>query len=203
MYVNVGSKGRISDGGVFKNTKLYEKLERKELNIPPPEILQVPYKIEVPFYILGDKAFQLNEYTIRPYDGTRERGSNERIFNYRLSRARRVVENAFGVLSSVYRVLRKPMLLEPETATKVVLTTVHLYNYLRRNSNFVSPGTFDTVLENGDIVPGTWRNEPPPQSLQPIAVIPRRAAENAKDIRCHLARHFVTNDIIIWQNDYQ
>ncbi|XP_053615431.1 uncharacterized protein LOC128683450 [Plodia interpunctella] len=203
LYVNVGTKGRISDGGVFKSTNLYKKLEKKELNIPPPEILQVPYKIEVPYYILGDKAFQLNDYTMKPYDGTRERGSCERIFNYRLSRARRVVENAFGVLSSVYRVLRKPMLLEPETATKVVLATVHLYNYLRSNPNFISPGTFDTVQENGDVIPGSWRNEPPSQSLQPMAVVPRRATENATTLRSHLARHFVTNHTIVWQNEYQ
>lgn len=180
-----------------------KNLKKKELNIPPPEILQVPYKIEVPYCILGDKAFQLNDYTMKPYDGTRERGSCERIFNYRLSRARRVVENAFGVLSSVYRVLRKPMLLEPETATKVVLATVHLYNYLRSNSNFTSPGTFDMVQENGDVILGSWRNEPPSQSLQPMAVIPRRPTENAHTIRSHLARHFVTNHTIIWQNEYQ
>ncbi|KAH9632492.1 hypothetical protein HF086_017040 [Spodoptera exigua] len=84
---------------------------------------------------------------MRPYEGNPERGSKERIFNYRLSRARRVVENAFGVLSSVYRVLRKPMLLEPEQATKVVLASVHLYNYLRRTSsnNFEVSGLFDAV----------------------------------------------------------
>lgn len=69
---------------------------------------------------------------MRPYEGNPEKGSKEIIFNYRLSRARRVVENAFAVLSSVYRVLRKPILLEPEQATKVVLASKHLYNYLRR-----------------------------------------------------------------------
>ena len=55
-------------------------------------------------------------------------------FNYQLSRARRVVENAFGVLSSVFHVLRKPMLLEPEKVKKVVLATIHLHNYLRKKS---------------------------------------------------------------------
>lgn len=204
LYVNVGSKGRISDGGVFKGTKLYEKLEKKELRIPSPKVLQVPYKSEVPYLILGDKAFQLNEYTMKPYEGNPERGSCERIFNYRLSRARRVVENAFGVLSSVYRVLRKPMLLEPETATKVVLATVYLYNYLRSNSNLRSPVSFDTIQEDGELVPGSWRREQEPTtSLLPMDAIPRRSSENAKDIRSHLARHFITNGAIVWQNDYQ
>lgn len=207
LYVNVGSKGRISDGGVFKNTKLYQKLENRELNIPSPTILQIPYKTEVPFYILGDKAFQLCEYTMKPYEGTPERGSRERIFNYRLSRARRVVENAFGVLSSVYRVLRKPMLLEPEKATKVVLASIHLYNYLRSSSvnsqRFAPPGTFDTLRNNGQIEGGSWRYEPEPTSLLPIEAIPRRATNYAKEIRDHLASHFITNGAVAWQNNYQ
>ncbi|XP_060801827.1 uncharacterized protein LOC132903075 [Amyelois transitella] len=205
LYVNVGSKGRISDGGVFKNTKLYQKLEKRELNIPSPTILQIPYSTKVPFYILGDKAFQLNEYTMRPYEGNPERGSKERIFNYRLSRARRVVENAFGVLSSVYRVLRKPMLLEPEQATKVVLASIHLYNYLRRTSSnsFAAPGFFDVVGNDGEMVEGSWRNESEPTSLLPIQQIPRRGANNAKEVRDHLARHFITNGTVSWQDNYQ
>ncbi|CAK1599439.1 unnamed protein product [Parnassius mnemosyne] len=76
--------------------------------------------------------------------------------NYRLSRARRFVENAFGVLSSSYRVLRKPMLLEPEKATKVVLATVYLYNYLRSNSNLRVPQAARHFITNGAIV---WQNE--------------------------------------------
>ncbi|KAL4714160.1 hypothetical protein ACJJTC_008514 [Scirpophaga incertulas] len=70
LYVDVGSKGRISDGGVFKNTNFYKKLEKKELDIPPPEILQIPYEIAVPYFILGDKAFALNDYTLKPYEGS-------------------------------------------------------------------------------------------------------------------------------------
>lgn len=206
LYVDVGSKGRISDGGVFKNTNLYKKLEKKELKIPPPKILQVPYTVDVPFFILGDKAFALNEYTLKPFEGTPERGSIERIFNYRLSRARRVVENAFGILSSVYRVLRKPLLLEPEKATKVVLATISLYNYLRRNQNsrtlFTPPGSFDTVV-NGELVPGRWRNDSNMTSLLPIQAIPRRGQGDVKQIRLHLARHFMTNGEIPWQNNYQ
>lgn len=134
IYADVGCQGRISDGGVFKNSTLYKKLETRELNIPLPEVLQVPYSIQVPYYILGDKAFTLNEYRMKPLDGNPEPRSAERVFNYRLSRARRVIENAFGILSSVFRVLEKSMLLEPEIATKVTLPTIYLHNF-KRTSN--------------------------------------------------------------------
>lgn len=43
MYVDVGTQRRISDGGVFKNTILYKKLERHDLNIPKPRALRIPY----------------------------------------------------------------------------------------------------------------------------------------------------------------
>lgn len=205
LYVDVGCQGRISDSGVFKNCKLYKKLEEKSLKIPTASILQVPYNIKVPYFILGDKAFALNEYTLKPFEGSPERGSIERIFNYRLSRARRVVENAFGVLSSVFRVLRKPMLLEPVKAKKVVLTTVYLHNFLRKKSCsqqvYTPQGSFDIEVD-GIIIPATWRHDGEQSSLLPIRNVPRRGGTYAKEIRWHLARHFITNGAIPWQYNY-
>lgn len=205
-YVNVDCQGRLSDGGIFKNTNLYKKLEEKSMRLPPPSILQVPYSFKVPYVILADKAFALNEYTMKPFPGDLERGSEERIFNYRLSRARRCVENAFGILSSVFRVLRKPMLLQPKIATKIVLATIHLHNYLRKRtltrSQYTPQGCIDSEGRDGQIIPGTWRNETAPTSLLPLNYIPRRAGNFAQQIRSHLAHHFVTNGEISWQNRY-
>lgn len=70
--------------------------------------------------------------------------------------ARRVVENAFGIISSVFRVLRKPMLSEPCTAELVVFTTIHLDNYLRQHSpNNYKPRSFVDYVEDGILVPGS------------------------------------------------
>ncbi|KAJ8914051.1 hypothetical protein NQ315_017570 [Exocentrus adspersus] len=205
MYVDVGCQGRISDGGVFKNTTLYRKLETNSLNIPPPCALQPPYLINVPYVILADKAFAMNHYTIKPFEGNPDKGSIERIFNYRLSRARRVVENAFGILSSVFRVLSKPLLLEPAKASKVVITTIYLHKFLRKRSTsrqiYTPPGTFDTE-KDGQFVPGRWRNAEEQTALLPIRAIPRRTADHVKNIRLHLATHFSTNGAIPWQNNY-
>lgn len=204
IYVDIGCQGRISDGGVFKNTTLYNKLENRTLTIPDPKVLQIPYSIEIPYMILGDKAFALNEYTMRPFDGNPETGTPERVFNYRHSRARRVVENAFGILSSVFRVLRKPMLLGPEIATKITLTTIYLHNFLRKRPSreiYTPPGIFDSERD-GEIRSGKWRNDQPMTSLMPIRNIPRRTSERPKNIRLHLANHFVLNDPLPWQDNY-
>jgi hypothetical protein len=45
---------------------------------------------------VDDEVFPPETYFIRPYSGSQSKGDNEKsIFNYGLSRARRVVENAF------------------------------------------------------------------------------------------------------------
>ena len=53
----------------------------------------------LPFIMVGDEAFPLKEYLLRPYPG-RFLPDKKAIYNYRLSRARRVVENTFGTLAS-------------------------------------------------------------------------------------------------------
>nr|XP_034194607.1 uncharacterized protein LOC117610879 [Osmia lignaria] len=110
LYVDVGCQGRISDGGVFKTSELSKKIRRNSLGLPEKSVLPNRTK-EIPYVFIGDEAFALTENLIKPFSGTYNKKSAERIFNYRLSRARRVVENVFGISSAVFRVLRKPMLL--------------------------------------------------------------------------------------------
>ena len=72
--------------------------------------------------IVADEAFPLKPNIMRPYAG---RGYSvlprfQQIFNYRLSRARRVVENAFGLITMRWRILANKMLIQPERADLVV-----------------------------------------------------------------------------------
>lgn len=117
-YSNTGCRGRISDSGVFRHTSLFKNLEDGTLNLPESEPLPMRRKC-IPYVFLGDNAFPLKENIMVPFSGYHDRKSLERIFNYRLSRARRIVENVFGIMSAVFRVLRKPILLKPEKATLI------------------------------------------------------------------------------------
>lgn len=132
LFADFGCQGRISDGGVFKNSLLHKKLVKGELGIPNPQPLPGRDR-PVPYVFVADDAFGLHDNIMKPYPGIQEKGSEKRIFNYRLSRARRVVENVFGILSAKFRVLRKPLLLQPDKAEKVVLACAYMHNFLRKN----------------------------------------------------------------------
>nr|CAI5825772.1 unnamed protein product [Callosobruchus analis] len=205
-FADVGCQGRISDGGVIKNTSFYKKLQGNELHLPSDNALPNTEKV-LPYVFVADDAFPLEEHIMKPYPGSHQEDSIERIFNYRLSRARRVVENAFGILSVVFRVLRKPMLLEPHKAAKVVLACIYLHNYLRRSKSsrniYTRQDTFDQEID-GKIIQGSWRQEREanPTSLLPIRNIPRKSAGVSKDNRKQFAGYFKTVGRVPWQELY-
>ena len=76
LYVNVGCQGRISDGGVFKNSELYHLLVNGEINLPDSRQLPVLSSLndsflvesnresEVPYIVVADDAFPLTTYCI-------------------------------------------------------------------------------------------------------------------------------------------
>lgn len=83
----------------------------------------------MPFVFIGDEAFPLMENFMRPYprDGL---NSEKRVFNYRLSRARRIVEATFGVLARKWYVYHKDFECKIETFDKIIKATCVLHNYL-------------------------------------------------------------------------
>lgn len=200
IFADVGCQGRISDGGVFKHSVLYRKMEDGSLNLPVPEDSMISNEISnLPYVFVADEAFALHNHIMKPYSGNHERGSAEWNFNKHLSRARTVVENVFGILSSVFRVLRKPMLLEPETAETIVMATICLHNFLRRSQtsrNMYTPnGTFDYEDNDGNtIASGQWRqeNNSDMSSFLPMRRLPRKPNMQAKQIRDEFAK-YITN----------
>ena len=53
------------------------------------------------------------------------------IYIYRLSRARRVVENAFGILSQTFQIYQVTLQSLPENADNIIFATCFLHNYPR------------------------------------------------------------------------
>ena len=68
---------------------------------------------------------------MRPYSGKISRESApKRIFNYRLSKARRIVENAFGILAARWRIYHRTIQMHPKYLNALIQATCALHNYL-------------------------------------------------------------------------
>ncbi|KAH9627917.1 hypothetical protein HF086_015361 [Spodoptera exigua] len=95
IYVSIGSYGKECDSSILKQSNFWKKLNDGTLNIPRPTPLHENMQEEIPYVFVGDEAFTLSQNLLRPYGGT-HLDNKKKIFNYRLSRARRYVECTFG-----------------------------------------------------------------------------------------------------------
>ena len=128
--VDIGSYGRKSDGGIFAHSKLGKYLETY-LGIPEDTRLRGTSCL-APHFIVGHEAFPRKTYLMVSYPGSQSKGDNERsIFSYRLSRARRVVENAFGILSQKFQIYHRTLQSLPKNADNIIFATSILHNCLR------------------------------------------------------------------------
>lgn len=102
---------------------------------------------------------------LRPYPG-RYLSEERHIFNYRLSRARRVIENTFGIMSTKFRIFRRSIVANPRKVTKITKAACVLHNYLKiseasnasSNRPYCPPGYADHEDVDGNLIPGDWRN---------------------------------------------
>lgn len=66
LMIDVGAYGKDSDSGVFSNSEIYRNIENGSL--PLPKDLQLPnFQQKAPFVLVGDEAFPLKTYLLRPY----------------------------------------------------------------------------------------------------------------------------------------
>ncbi|XP_003244309.1 protein ALP1-like [Acyrthosiphon pisum] len=188
--IDIGSYGSNSDGGIFAKSALKKAIEEHVLHTPTDSV------------ILGDDAFPLLPYLMKPYARRNHLTEREKVYNYRHCRARRIVENGFGILSSRFRVFRRPITLTPENTIQLVKAACALHNWIRKsgkNPNSISVDIEDT--ETGRLLNGSWRNDTSPTGLQHLGtILQRNSNTEAKDKRNSLADYFVEEGAVVWQN---
>ena len=104
MDINIGWPGKVHDARVFSNSSLFKKANSGTLLSNRPQLIG---GVQVPLIILGDPAYPLLPWLMKPYLDNSSTTSKERLFNYRQSRSRMVVENAFGRLKGRWHCLLK------------------------------------------------------------------------------------------------
>ncbi|XP_055535890.1 uncharacterized protein LOC129724763 [Wyeomyia smithii] len=129
IAVDVGSFGKESDGGIFASSNMGKRFQNGTFAMPEDAPLPGTNQ-SAPFVVVGDEAFPLKTYLMRPYPG-QNLDDAKRIFNYRLSRARRVSENAFGMLAAWCRMYCRTIHANPENIDYLIFSSCVLHNHIR------------------------------------------------------------------------
>ncbi|XP_064108049.1 putative nuclease HARBI1 [Macrobrachium nipponense] len=96
LLVDVGAGGGAGDGRTWQKCNLARVIPNNRAGLSQDRNL--PNDNEpIPFHIVTDEAFALNTWLMKPYSH-QSQDPTEQIYSYRLSRARRVVENALSLL---------------------------------------------------------------------------------------------------------
>lgn len=131
VAIDIGSYGREGDAGIYLKSKIGKQIQLNKFNIPPPKSLPGTNTV-VPHVIVGDEAFALHENLMKPYPRKQSlKEPSKAVYNYRLCRARRTVENAFGILCAYFRIFFQPIATVPETTDKLIISACLLHNLLR------------------------------------------------------------------------
>ena len=196
LMCDFGINGRISDGGVLQNTTFYDKLCSNNLGLPTAKDPKES-STSLPYVFIGDEAFSLRCDFLKPFN-QRELTHDRKIFNYRLSRARRVVENVFGIMASRFRIFHAPINLKLENTDTVVMACCVLHNYLRRTqgTSYASTAITESHDDAGNIINETENN-----FISLEKGHNRRAGAEAKQVRDKFVRYFCGEGALDWQEE--
>ena len=109
-----------------ETSALYQSLETRSFKVPEDTVL--PHReITLPQIFVGDEAYPLTTYIMKPYS-RRTLDRSKALFNYSLSRSRCVVECAFGICASKWRILEKAIDTKVDTGLEIVKCIALVHN---------------------------------------------------------------------------
>ncbi|XP_062977724.1 L-amino-acid oxidase-like [Elgaria multicarinata webbii] len=123
-HIKVGWSGRNHDAHVFCNSSLFEAMDAGVF-CPSIDVWRIG-DVEVPPFIVAVRAYPLRKWLMKPYGGNLD--PQQAHFNYCLSRARNVVERAFGRLKSRWRCLSGQLEVAEENVPSVITACTILHN---------------------------------------------------------------------------
>lgn len=127
---------------------------------------------------------------MRPFSRDGQFSLKEHIYNYRHCRARRIVENAFGILAQRWRIYLRPLSGNFDSIVKMIKATTILHNYLCSKGNIIS---VNISKEISQFYETSWK---------PLPRFGTRATEEAKNIRAQFVNYFNSeHGSIPWQWD--
>uniref|UniRef100_A0A6P7GBK3 Uncharacterized protein LOC114335663 n=1 Tax=Diabrotica virgifera virgifera TaxID=50390 RepID=A0A6P7GBK3_DIAVI len=129
--VDIGAYGKDNDAGVFDTGLFRRAIECGKIKVPAKDFLPNS-NIKAPFVLLGDSAFPLKTYLLKPFpDANTVPVDDKDRFNYRLSRARMVVVCSFGSIASKFGILSRPIATDVDNAIHIVKAITIIHNISR------------------------------------------------------------------------
>ena len=111
LWISVGGNGTGSDAGIISEYSLRAALEENTIRFHPAEHLPQDYR-NISYLIPAHGASPIRPWLMKPYS-MKGMTHEQRVFNFRQSQARRVVENIFGILVQRWRWLSQRCKLQP------------------------------------------------------------------------------------------
>ena len=123
--VYVGWPGRVHDARVFANSSLYQRGQSGNLL---PDWKEQMDERDIPLVMLGDPAYPLLPWLMKAYPNNGHLTREQKQFNYRLSKARVVVEHSYGRLKGRWRCLLKRLDVDVGDVPELVAACCVLHN---------------------------------------------------------------------------
>jgi hypothetical protein len=133
LFFGVMGPGNKSDQPAYEQTGLAEIIE----NLPAG------------LFIAADAAYVVTEHVLIPFTGSQRQDRVKDTFNFFLSQLRIRIENAFGLLTTKWRILRKPLECSLKTNADILQICALLHNYVIDNKE--DDSATDTSLEGPNI----------------------------------------------------
>ncbi|XP_067212485.1 uncharacterized protein [Linepithema humile] len=127
--IDIGAYGSESNGGILARSSFGVAIDNDDLKLPANSAVLPGSNQATPYFFVGDEAFKMSRHMMRPYPG-RNLTVEKKKFNYRLSRARRVIENAFGILVARWRIFCKPIKMNLEKIEIMTAACICLHNFI-------------------------------------------------------------------------
>lgn len=129
VAVDIEAYGRTADSRVFTASEMGRRLLEGHFHLPSDKPLPGTAG-HIPHVLVADEAFALSSHLLRPY-ARHNLTPPKNVFNYRLSRARRLIECTFGILTSKWRIFHTTIQLSLENAEPAMQACCVLHNVIR------------------------------------------------------------------------
>lgn len=125
LDVYAGEPGSIHDARLLQKSDFYQRLRNNEIVFPNDT------------HLIGDLAYPLSKNLLVGFKDNGHLTERQRLFNRKLSEARVVVENAFGLLKCRFRRLKFTETVKLELLSLLIVSACILHNFCILNNDLL------------------------------------------------------------------